>query len=353
MKIKHVVVVVGTRPQIIKSQPLIEYLTKNKIKVDIVNTGQHYSENLSDLFFKNLKIPTPAKNFKIGSSTQIEQLSKIITKLEKFLKIKRPDLVIVPGDTTSALAAAIVASKLGIKLCHLEAGARSNQFNMQEEINRRMIDHCSNILFSPTQNCLRNLKNESVYGKSFFVGDTMYDLFLNWRKKNTPVKKVKTTPPKILVTIHRAENIENKTNLKKISQIINKLSTDYEILFPIHPHTQKKIKENKLKINCSTLPPLSYTDLMKTIDTVSLIITDSGGLQKESYWMATPCITIRDHTEWTETISEGANILAPISKPFPFKKMSKLINKKIIPKKKLYGNGNACRNIYKILKSLE
>lgn len=350
-KIKTISIIVGTRPQIVKSQPLIKELIKKKFKVEIIHTGQHYDSNLSKIFFKNLQIPIPTKNLKIKPDSPIRQISQIILLLEKHLKQSKPDLVIIPGDTTSAIAGALSASKLKIRLAHLEAGARSNQFYMTEEINRRLIDHCSDILFSPTKNCLKNLQNESVFGKSFFVGDTMLDLFNEWKKQND-FKKKRLTSQKILITVHRFENIEDLKNLKKISLIINKLSKKFEIVFPIHPHTHKKLKQNNFKLNAKILSPMNYSDLMNMINAVDLVITDSGGLQKEAFWMNTPCITLRDHTEWIETINEGANILAPLSKPFPYSKIPKLINKKIKPKKNLFGNGKASKRISNILKNL-
>ncbi len=182
MKIKKISIIVGTRPQIIKSQPLINSL-KSEFKLTIINTGQHYDYELSQKFFNELKIVKPSINLNAQKGSPIQQISKIITKLEQIFSNHRPDLVIIPGDTTSALAGSLAASKSKLKIAHLEAGARSNQFYMEEELNRRIVDHSSNFLFAPTRNCLDNLKKESVFGKAFFVGDTMYDLFLEFKKK--------------------------------------------------------------------------------------------------------------------------------------------------------------------------
>ena len=350
-QIKKISIIIGTRPQIIKTQPLIHQLLKKKFDVEIIHTGQHYDFKLSKIFFKDLDIPKASKNLKINKGTQLQQISKIIGLLEKHLKKSRPDLVIIPGDTTSAIAGALSASKLKIKLAHLEAGARSNQLYMSEEINRRIIDHCSDILFAPTKNCLQNLRNESVFGKTYFVGDTMLDLLLTWKKKNK--LKHKTSKNKtILFTLHRAENIENPKNLKKISTIVNKLSKDHKIIFPIHPHTKKKIEENNLKFNTKKISPLDYSSLMNLINEVDAIITDSGGLQKEAFWMNRPCITLRESTEWIETTKSGANLLAPLSRPFPFSRVKKLLNKKIKTRNNSFGNGKASEAITKIIKNL-
>jgi len=350
LNLETVSIVVGTRPQIIKSQPVINELKKHGFSIELVNTGQHYDFELSKKIFTDLKILKPSVNLGIGSGSQLEQISKIITKLEKYFKKKKPHLVIVPGDTSSAVAAALATSKCGITLAHLEAGARSNQFYMSEEINRRMIDHASNILFAPTRNCLQNLKNELVFGRSYYVGDTMFDLFLR-NKEKYKFNSTKNEGVKILVTIHRAENIDHEKKLKKICSIINKLAKNYELVFPIHPHTRKKIKEFGLKIDAKLIKPLGYLDLMKNLGNSSMVITDSGGLQKEAYWMGKPCITLRESTEWIETIEENANFLFPLSKPFPFNKIEKILKSKFKPKNSLYGNGNASKRIVRILMS--
>jgi len=349
--LKRISFIVGTRPQIIKSQPVIKYLLNKKINVEIIHTGQHFDYRLSQIFFDDLQIPKVTKNLNVGKNSAIKQIANIIVKLEKYFKKNKPDLVIIPGDTTSALAASIATSKLKITSAHLEAGARSNQFYMAEEINRRMIDHSSNLLLTPTKNCLNNLKNEHVFGKSYFVGDTMFDLFLDWKKRNK-LQNHSNLPNQIFMTIHRAENIDNKNNLKQICLFINRLSKKFQITLPMHPHTGNQIKRNNFKINANIISPLRYTDLMKKINDSNLVITDSGGLQKEAYWMQKPCITIRENTEWIETISEKANYLMSISKPFSLKRIEKIGSLKIRTKKSLFGSGKASSNIYNIIKKI-
>ena len=321
------------------------------MSVDIIHTGQHFDYRLSQIFFDDLEIPKVTKNLNVGKNSAVKQIADIIIKLEKYFQIIKPDLVIIPGDTTSALAASLVASKLKITSVHLEAGARSNQFHMAEEINRRIIDHSSNVLLAPTKNCLNNLTKEHVFGKSYFVGDTMYDLFLDWKKKNI-LRNHDDSLNKIFMTIHRAENIDNKSNLKRICLFVNKLSEKFEITLPMHPHTKNQIKKNNFNINANIISPLKYTELMKTINNSNLVITDSGGLQKEAYWMEKPCITIRENTEWNETISEKANYLMPIDKPFSFEKIEKIASLKIKTKKSLFGLGKASSNIYNIIKKI-
>jgi UDP-N-acetylglucosamine 2-epimerase len=204
---------------------------------------------------------------------------------------------------------------------------------------------------APTKNCLNNLKNEHVFGESYFVGDTMFDLFLDWKKRNH-LQNNNNLSNQIFMTIHRAENIDNKNNLRRICLFINKLSKKFQITLPIHPHTQNQIKKHNFKINANIISPLKYTDLMKAINNSNLVITDSGGLQKEAYWMQKPCITIRESTEWTETISEKANYLMSINKPFSLKKIEKISSLKIGTKKRLFGSGKASNNIYNIIKKI-
>jgi len=351
MSLNTISIIVGTRPQIIKTQPLVNSLLKNGFQIKIIHTGQHYDYKLSQSFFKELKIKNPTINLSVGNGTPLSQISKIIKKLEALFKNNKPDLVIIPGDTTSALAAAIATSKSGIKFAHLESGARSNQFYMEEEINRRLIDHSSHILFAPTKNCLENLKNESVFGKKFFVGDTMYDLFLEQYKKQKIYRlNKKNNTKKILITIHRAENIDNKERLSKICKLINKIhDANYEIIFPLHPHTQKNIEKFGFRLKIKKTDVFGYFGILKHLAASSTVITDSGGLQKEAYWMGKPCITLRETTEWTETIRENANFLFPISRELTIKNIEKISNLKIKPKGSLFGNGNAITSILKKL----
>jgi len=353
MNIKKISLIVGTRPQIIKTQPLVNSLLKNGFSLSLIHTGQHYDYKLSQSFFKELKIMNPTINLEVGKGSSLTQISKIVKKLAKCFAEIKPDLVIIPGDTTSALAAAISASKCRIKIAHLESGARSNQFHMAEEINRRLIDHCSDLLFAPTKNCLYNLKKESVWGKSFFVGDTMYDLFLDYYKKQKISLLKKNNSNKILITIHRAENIDNRQQLSKICKLINKINdNNFEILFPMHPHTKKNIKNYGLKLKIKPMEVIGYFDILRIKATCSLVITDSGGLQKEAYWMGKPCITLRETTEWVETVREKANFLFPISKELTIKNIEKISKQKIKPKGSLFGSGKASKKITSIIKKL-
>ena len=345
----RICLIVGTRPQIIKSYPIIKELS-GKLDLTVIHTGQHYDYKLSQTFFEELKIRDPDLNLCVNVGSPVNQLSEIIDKLEKPLKKIKPHIVLVPGDTTSALAAALTASKSNLNVAHLEAGVRDYQFYMQEEINRRLIDHCSHILFAPTKSSFLNLKKESVFGKKYFVGDTMYDLFLEqYKKYRLDLLKKQQIEKQILVTIHRRENVDNKTNLKKICLMINKLASKHEIMFPLHPHTRKKLKEFKLKINANLIEPTGYLDTLRLIAKSKLVITDSGGLQKEVYWMGRPCVTLLEKIGWIETEQEKANFAFPLSKPINTKKIEKISLLEIKPKKGLFGNGNATKKISSII----
>lgn len=343
-------IIVGTRPQIIKSQPIIKEFRSRKTKLTIIHTGQHFDYKMSKTFFKELKVKDPDINLGVKTGSSAIQLGQTIQKLEKPLQKIKPDVVIIPGDTRSALAGALAANRLGIPIAHVEAGARSYDIRMEEEINRRLIDHMSKILFAPTQNCADNLKNESVLGSIHVSGDTMYDVFLEYKK----ILKLKhLSKDFVLLTIHRRENILNKNQLSKIINLINKISdSGHKVIFPIHPHTHKQIKNFKISLNkIEIIEPLNYSEMLKMLANAKLLITDSGGLQKETLWLKTPCITIRENTEWVETLKSNHNTLLPKIQYSAFKKILKILNSKTNIKEapKSFGNGKSAKKIVSIL----
>ena len=343
-------IVVGTRPQIIKSHPLIKALNSRKIDLTIIHTGQHFDYEMSKSFFDELKIQEPDVNLGIKNGSGSEQLGQIILKLEKPLKKINPDFVLVPGDTRSALGAALSAFRLGYKIGHIEAGARSNDFTLEEEINRRIIDNCSSLLFAPTKNCYMNLKKECILGSMYVTGDTMYDVFLEYQKilnLNKPRKR-----KFVLMTIHRKNNIENRKQISKIIQLARKISqSGIEVIFPIHPHTKKQIKSFGISLNnINTVSPVRYSRMLELLSEGKLLITDSGGLQKEAYWSNTPCVTIRPSTEWIETLNGKHNLLLDKITSSSFKKIEKILSSpplKLKPTK--FGNGTASKKISSIL----
>ena len=345
----NVCIIVGTRPQIIKSQPLINEIISRKSKLTIIHTGQHYDYKISKSFFKELKIKNPDLNLGVKPASSSNQLAQIISKLEVPLKKLNPDIVIVPGDTRSALGAALCATRLGINVAHVEAGARSMEFNMEEEINRRLIDHSSKLLFAPTKNCFKNLKNEHVLGTSFFTGDTMYDVFLEFKKLLKLKKSINNT---ILMTLHRKENIQDYVKIKKIINLSKQLSRKgYKIIFPVHPHTKKQLKSYNISLTgIDSIEPLKYSEILKFLAEAKMLITDSGGLQKEAFWIGTPCVTLRNSTEWIETLHDNHNMLMKkITKTSLNQIQHVLKHPKKFKKNTFFGNGSASKKIMSIL----
>ena len=308
---------VGARPQFIKLAALSKILRKNGINEIIVHTGQHYDENMNDLFFKELEIPEPDYNLGIGSGNHGEQTGRMLIEIEKIILKENPDLVIVYGDTNSTLAGALSASKLHIKLAHVEAGLRSFNKRMPEEINRVLTDHVSDILFCPTQTAVENLKNEGITKGVYLVGDVMFDALIHFSKiseiKSNILESLNIKPKEYyLATIHRAENTDNYERLKNILTAFSQM--DKIVVFPIHPRTKKMINYYGLddlleNVNIKVTDPVGYLDMLKLEKNAKAILTDSGGVKKEAFWLKVPCITLRDETEWVETVNLGWNRL--------------------------------------------
>lgn len=348
-----IVSVVGARPQFIKCAPVSRTIRKQHEEI-LVHTGQHYDPEMSDVFFEELDIPKPDYNLGIGSGTQGEQTGKMIIEIEKVLLKEEPDIVLVYGDTNSTLAGALAASKLHIKVAHVEAGLRSFDRTMPEEINRVITDHISNILFCPTDTAVMNLKNEGITEGVYNVGDVMVDaLKYNQRiaeNKSTILQDMSLNPKEyLLATVHRASNTDNKENL---SSIVEAFSDSKEtIVFPIHPRTRKCLKEynlwEKVLKNTKVIPPVGYLDMLKLESNARKILTDSGGVQKEAYMLGVPCITLRDNTEWVETVEEGWNILAGAD----YEKIKTLITEFEVPRnsRKIFGDGKAAIKINELL----
>lgn len=348
MTIKDIALVVGTRPQIIKSYPLVKSLRRHGFRVDIVNTGQHYDYGLAEVLFDNFDMK-PVKNLNVGPGTLNFQLSRAISKLEAFLHKTKFDLVVAPGDTTSTLAAALAAVKSGTKLAHLEAGGRGIHTKMQEEINRRLIDHSSDILFAPLQSWTTNLKDESVHGDIYFVGDTMYDLFLERQKL---IRTRRDYANKILVTIHRAENIADKKSLTRVCDFVNSLGlTGLDSVFPVHPHTKQKLDKFGLHLDAKLIDPVDHAEMMNLVEQSSLVVTDSGGLQKEAYWASRPCIAIHKTFEWRELVDERANFPIHLDRPVSIAMVKRILKTRVTPKPSIFGAGCASERISEILKT--
>lgn len=303
----------GARPNFMKLSPIVRALKKYhpNIIFKIVHTGQHYDPNMSDIFFKELEIPEPHHNLCVGSMSHGEQTGYIMIEFEKVCIKEKPDLVVVIGDVNSTLACALVAAKLHIKVAHVEAGLRSYDMSMPEEINRLVADSVSDYLFCTIKEAVVNLKKENYSNnRIFLVGDTMIDNLLH------NINKISHNPygndPYIAVTLHRASNTDDKDKLKNILIAIDKLAEEYKVIFPIHPRTQKKILEYRLEsyLQCiEILNPLGYIDFLTLIKYSKVILTDSGGLQIEAAALKIPCVTMRENTEQIDTLNYGNNIL--------------------------------------------
>ncbi len=312
-----IISVVGARPQFIKLSSLSKELRKKHREI-ILHTGQHYDDELSRVFFSELSIPKPDYNLGIGSAEHGEQTGKMLKAIEEVLTFEKPDLVIVYGDTNSTLAGALAAAKQNIPVAHVEAGLRSFIKSMPEEINRVLTDHVSSLLFCPTPTSVKNLKSEGITKGVYLVGDVMYDSLkenLTVAEKRSKIMKRLNLNKKefYLLTVHRAENTDIGKNLEKITHIVTHL--DKKVVFPIHPRTKKRLSEfnflNRLlsKDDLLLIDPVSYLDMLILEKNARYVLTDSGGVQKEAFFLKTPCLTLREETEWVETLKGGYNQL--------------------------------------------
>jgi len=311
-----IVSVVGARPQFIKCAPVSREIRKSHTEI-LVHTGQHYDTEMSDVFFEELMIPRPDYHLSVGSGSHGKQTGDILMRVEEILFLEKPDLVIVYGDTNTTIGGALAAAKLNIPVAHVEAGLRSYDRTMPEEINRVVTDHISNLLFCPTENAVRILAKEGIERGVHLVGDVMVDaLEFNKEiaeKRSQILERLCITPDQYLVlTVHRPANTDRKENLESIIRAVEKAGMP--VVFPVHPRTKKCLQEygmwNQLPANIIITEPLGYLDMVKILRHASKILTDSGGMQKEAYMLGVPCITLRENTEWVETVEEGWNVLA-------------------------------------------
>ncbi len=361
-----ILTIVGARPQFVKASAISRAIIQKfseKIHEVIVHTGQHYDDNMSSLFFNDLDIPIPKYNLGISGGNHGFMTGNMIIEIEKVLLNEKPNLVLLYGDTNSTLAGAISASKLNIKIAHVEAGLRSFNLEMPEELNRILTDRVSSFLFCPTKSSVINLNNEGIRNGVFNVGDVMFDVATHVKNFSNNKSKFRDkngllNSNFILVTCHRAENTNNTDKLIQILKSLHQLSKDYKIVFPIHPRTSKIVDNKNLKHflkNLIVIEPLSYTEMIDLLSNAILIITDSGGLQKEAFFCETPCLTIRQETEWVETVEIGANVLVKADSRDILNEVNKILNTKndIVFNHNPYGDGNAATLIInKILNNL-
>lgn len=354
-----ILTIIGARPQFIKAAIVSKVLQGSMISERILHTGQHYDSNMSDVFFEQLGINKPFYNLKVQGLSHSEMVGNMVIDINKIIQRERPKHILVYGDTNSTLAGALVAAKENISLIHVEAGLRSNNHQMPEEINRILTDRVSNILFTPTEAAYTNLINEGVNSNKIFnVGDVMYDSVLYYSKNfsddsfllnNYNLSKDNF----VFATIHRAENTDNHETLIKIFNFLTLVSNSKKVIIPLHPRTKSKLGSDIDKFdNLIFVEPLSYFDTLKLVSNSSFVITDSGGLQKEAYFLMKKVLTLRNETEWQELVNIKWNLLVPpdtindnLNQYFDF------INKHIPYENNLYGDGFASKKIAEIIKT--
>lgn len=312
-----IISIVGARPEFIQSSPVSQALKDNHHQEILVHTGQHYDYKMSQTFFDELGIPTPDYNLEAGSGTHARQTAEILIRLEEVLLAEKPDLVIIRGDTNSTIAGALAASKLHIPLAHIEAGERSYNRAMPEEINRLMADAVSDLHFCASQTAVGHLAMEGICSSVHWVGDVMYDAMLRnrplAREKSKIIQRLGLTPKQYaLVTIHRSATTDNPDHLAQVVSTLNQAGES--IVFPIHPRTRNALLRSgaSLSEHVCLIEPVGYYDMMVLEENARLIATDSGGVQREAYFMTVPCLTLREETEWVETVQVGWNKLVGI-----------------------------------------
>lgn len=360
-----IITIIGARPQFIKASILSNLIKEEEnIEEIIIHTGQHFDSMMSDVFFNELNIPPPKYNLNISSLSHGSMTGRMMEKIENIFLKENPDLVLVYGDTNSTLAGALSASKLNIPIAHIEAGLRSFYKNMPEEINRKLTDHISDYLFCPTNVAIENLKKEGITKNVELVGDIMYDSFLYYNKKegnessafNLLDLKFKEY---CLLTLHRQENTMNFQKVYSLLCVIDQLSKDYnyKFIFPMHPRIKEFLKRNSFKFdlfgNILFISPLSYLDMIELESNARIIMTDSGGMQKEAYFAKTQCITLREQTEWVELLSTGMNVLTGLNPDKIYIAFRNFILQNIYNfNQNLYGDGKTGQKILEKIKTM-
>ncbi len=352
-----ILTVVGARPQFVKAAAVSRELRLHpSIQEIILHTGQHYDDKMSEVFFREMDIPEPFLNLEIHASTHGDMTGQMLIGIEKALLKEKPDAVLVYGDTNSTLAGALAASKLQIKLIHVEAGLRSFNMSMPEEVNRILTDRISDLLCCPTDQSLLNLKAEGfdTFGSAVVkTGDVMQDAAMFYSERSaahSTIVKSLSFEKYILCTLHRQENTDDPIRLKNIIEAINEIHKQIPVVLPIHPRTKKKLEATGLVLECKTIEPVGYFDMIELIKHSSLVMTDSGGLQKEAYFFSKLCVTLRDETEWIELVENKFNSLAGADKQKIVAMVNDSLNRKFAAGSDLYGGGKASSIIVEAIK---
>ena len=348
--------VIGARPNFIKAAPVSREIRKEYNEI-LIHTGQHYDYEMNRIFFNELNIPEPDYYLGVGSGSHSYQTGEMLKRIEKVLIKEKPDIVLVYGDTNSTLAGALAAVKLHIKVGHVEAGLRSFDRKMPEEINRVLTDHCSDLLFCPTKTAVENLKREGITGGVYLTGDVMVDALkenINIAEKKSKILKKLDLKRKsyYLATVHRAENTDNFNRLKNIVNAFCKIEN---LVFPCHPRTERSLKKfglwDMLQSTVNIIKPVGYLDMLVLEKNAYKILTDSGGVQKEAYILKVPCITLRENTEWVETVEDGWNVLVGADREMIIKTIEEFNPNE--EQRDVFGDGKASKNIVDIIKDIE
>lgn len=352
MALRKVLTIVGARPQFVKLAPVALALGANIDHV-IVHTGQHYDDSMSGIFFEDLSIPSPNYNLGVGSGTHAAQTASMMTGIEEVALKELPDVIVVYGDTNSTIAGALVGAKLNIPVAHIEAGLRSFNRSMPEEINRVVTDRISRFLFCPTEAAMRNLSREGMRESAYLVGDVMLDTLMMHQhlidRHSTVLDRLGVvTKGYYLATVHRASNTDKVGNLTSILQSLNCLEAP--VIFPLHPRTKKSMGLHNLSSivgrGVRLIEPVGYLDMLSLESHARKILTDSGGVQKEAYILETPCVTLRNETEWVETLENGWNILAGVEREAI---LSATQSMPTGPHQQPYGDGHASEKVVETL----
>lgn len=355
-----IVTVIGARPQFIKAAAVSRALRKKEyIREVIIHTGQHFDKNMSDIFFSEMSIPEPDYHLEINSLSHGAMTGRMIEGIENVILKEKPDMVMVYGDTNSTLAGALAAKKIHIRVAHVEAGLRSFNMNMPEEINRILTDRISDILFCPTNQALKNLDLEGFNHYNCLiqqVGDVMYDAALFYGAMSAQRTDIMhrlglTDLPFVLCSVHRQENTDDLLSLKSIVESLNEINQNTRVILPLHPRTQKILKNNNITLDFNPIEPVGYFEIVALLKHCKLVITDSGGMQKEAYFFNKYCITLRNETEWIELVDNGYNCLAGSNKTTILTHYKTFIDKPFIKGTSLYGDGNAAEKIVSTLES--
>ena len=337
-----IITVLGARPQFIKAAMVSEKLAAiDSFSEVIIHTGQHFDQNMSDIFFNEMGLPKPDYNLNINQMSHGQMTAKMMEKIEPILMNEKPNGVLVYGDTNSTLAGSLTAAKLNMPVFHVEAGLRSYNRGMPEEINRVLTDHLSSLLFCPTENAVNILAKEGIQKGVKNCGDVMVDAFLKFNQQieNGENEMPEVDSPYVLATIHRPENTDNKNNLISVFKELDKINEKIRVVLPLHPRTKGQLQKFGIPTKIQWIDPVGYLSMLTLLNSAEMVITDSGGLQKEAFFAEKKCITVRDETEWTELIDIDVNRLSAPSELYDAFESMKANECDF--SKKLYGNGNA------------